>query len=95
MTVLSLENPAYVEQTKTAWAGCQPKGMRVVEYAGKGDPFFGGSADDRPLGCDGLILQRGSNEPRTEFQTIEAAHEAAKAIKNRRPGSLLGVMPWW
>lgn len=94
MTALSLENSAYVEQTRAAW-GSQPKGMRVVEYAGKGDPFFGGSADDRSLGCDGLILQRGSNEPRAEFQTIEAAHEAAKTIQNRRPGSLPGVMPWW
>jgi hypothetical protein len=95
MTALSLENPTYVEQARATWADCQPKGMRIVEYAGKGDPFFGGSADDRPLGCDGLILQRRSNEPRAEFQTIEAAHEAAKAIKNRRPEYLLGVVPWW
>lgn len=56
---------------------------------------FGGSADDRPLGIDGLILERGSNAPRAEFETIEQAHEATKAIKNRRPNSILGVLPSW
>lgn len=54
-----------------------------------------GFRDDCPLGVNGLILERGSNVRRAEFKTIEEAHEAAKAIKNRRPGSILGVLPWW
>jgi hypothetical protein len=75
--------------------GCLPKKMIVIEFCGDGDPFFGGSADDRPLGVDGLILERCSNEPRVEFGTIEEAHEAVKSIQNRRLDSLLGVLPWW
>jgi hypothetical protein len=95
MMVLSLENPAYVEQTKAKWRRCLPKGMNVIEFCGAGDPCFGGNADDRPLGINGLILERGSNEPRAEFKTIEEAHEAAKAVRNRRPNTILGVLPWW
>ncbi|MEW5888010.1 MAG: hypothetical protein AB1768_03015 [Pseudomonadota bacterium] len=95
MTTLSLENPAYVEQTKAQWGQCLPRRMGVIEFSGTGDPAFGGSADDRPLGIDGLILERGSNAPRAEFETIEQAHEATKAIKNRRPNSILGVLPSW
>ncbi len=94
MTRLSLEHPAYVEQTKAKWR-CQPKGMTVVEFFGSGDPAFGGNADDRSLGCNGLILERNSSVPCAEFQTIEAAHEVARAIKNRRPDTILGVLPWW
>lgn len=95
MTPLSLEDPAYVEQTKAQWGQCQPRRMGVIEFYGTGDPAFGGSADDRSLGFDGLILQRGSNGPRAEFETTEQAHAAAKAIKNRRPNSILGVLPSW
>ncbi len=95
MTSLSLENPAYVERTKSQWGQCLPRRMGVIEFSGTGDPAFGGSADDRPLGIDGLILERGSNAPRAEFETIEKAHEAARAIKNRRPDSILGVLPSW
>lgn len=95
MTHLSLENPAYVEQTKAQWGKRLPKRMGVVEFSGTGDPAFGGTADDRPLGVDGLILEWGSNAPRAEFETIEQAHEAAKAVKNRRPNSILGVLPSW
>lgn len=95
MTRRSLENPAYVEQTKAQWGQRLPRRMGVMEFSGTGDPFYGGSADDRPLGIDGLILKPGSNAPRSEFETIEQAHEAAKAIKNRRPNSILGVLPSW
>lgn len=95
MTALSLENPAYVEQTKARWGKCLPVKMGVVEFCGTGDPFFGGNADDRPLGVDGLILERASNESRAEFMTIEDAHDVAKIIENRRPDSILGVMPRW
>lgn len=94
MTRLSLEDPAYVEKMKAKWP-IPPKGMTVIEFYGDGDPFFGGTADDRPLGIGGSILDCGSIDPHAEFATIEDAHGAAKAIKNRRPGSILGVLPWW
>ncbi|MEW6163616.1 MAG: hypothetical protein AB1642_00995 [Pseudomonadota bacterium] len=89
-----LENPLYVAKTKRQWRS-PPLDMIVIEFHGDGDPAFGGNADDRPLGIDGLILERGSNAPRAEFKTIEEAHEAARAIKNRRPGSILGLLPRW
>lgn len=91
---LSLEDPAYVTSMKARWPA-MPRVMGVVEYSGTGDPFFGGSADDRPLGLDGRILPRLSPEPRAQFKTIEEAHTAATLINNRRPGSLLGVTPSW
>lgn len=90
----SLENPDYVANLKALWK-CPPKGMMVIEFSGDGDPAFGGSADDRALGKFDAILPRGSNEPRAEFTTIDAAHEAAKTISNRRPNSILGTAPWW
>lgn len=70
------------------------RGSNALSLPG-GDRIFGGNADDRPLGVNGLILERSSNEPRAEFKTIEEAHEAAKAIKNRRLDTILGVLPWW
>lgn len=94
MPSISLDDLAYVEKARAMWRS-QPIGMNVVEYYGNGDPFFGGNADDRPLGTNGQIIDRGSNEPRAVFTTIEEAHSAARAIPNRRPGSILGVIPWW
>lgn len=91
---LSLEQAGYVEKTKAAWPGL-PLGMHVIEYCGDGDPAFGGTADDRVLGIEGQILARHARTAVAEFATIEAAHEAAKVISNRRPNSLLGVAPWW
>lgn len=90
----SLEDPAYVTRVKSSWP-VQPACIGVVEYCGTGDPLFGGGADDRGLGVDGRILPRLSSAPRATFKTIEAAHEAAKLITNRRPDSVLGVTPCW
>ena len=95
MTPLSLENPVYVERTMSQWCQCLPRRIGVIEFSGTGDPAFCGSANDRPLGIDGFILERGSNAPRAEFETIEQVHEADNAIKNRRPNSILGVLPSW
>lgn len=97
---LSLEDPAYVVKTKSLWerSGCRaPLAMTVVEYLGHGDPAFGGAADDRALGPDGKILgwPERLNEKPVVFHTIDAAHAAAKLIKNRRDGSILGVCPVW
>lgn len=94
MSALSLENMAYVEKSLAQWPAL-PKSMIVIEYHGDGDPAFGGSADDRALGTEGEILPRCGIGQRAVFLTIEDAHQAAKVISNRRPGSVLGVAPTW
>lgn len=79
---------------KASWA-VLPKSMIVAEYHGSGDPFFGGKADDRVLGPCGSILPHAANQKAAFFSTIEEADEAARKITNRRPGSVLGVVPTW
>ena len=91
---MSLENQDYVHCVKAQW-GVLPTRMTVVEYCGKGDQFFGGSVDDRPLGKDGNIVAPTSNVESADFVTIEDAHEAAKNVANRRSSSVLGVIPYW
>lgn len=94
----SLEQPDAVGRIRGKWRGAEPKSMIVIEYCGNGDPAFGGTADDRALGPDGFILgfdQRLQKIEPMEFPTLEAAHEAAKQVKNRRPNSMLGVAPTW
>lgn len=90
----------YVEETRGSWdrRGIpEPVSLMVCEYHGDGDPAFGGQADDRMLGPDGVILsrdQRSRTQP-LEFGTLEQAHAAAAAVRNRRPGSVLGIVPRW
>ena len=68
----------------------------LLSFGETGIPFFGGTADDRPLGINGSILSRPRKRAEVAvFATIEQAHEAAKRIPNRRAGSLLGVVPTW
>lgn len=93
MTTVSLESAEYVVRIKALWNGCLPKSMKVAEFWGHGDAAYGGSGDDRLLGFNGEILARSSNDAPAIFATIEAAHEAAQAVTNRRAGSLLGVLP--
>lgn len=94
----SLEQPDAICRIRSKWRGAEPTSMTVIEYHGDGDPAFGGAADDRPLGPEGLILTRGEQlqgiKPRV-FATLEAAHDAAKQVKNRRPNSILGVATSW
>lgn len=90
----------WVEQQRMKWTNTgtpDPISMIVIEYWGDGDPAFGGSADDRTLAPDGQIHTRETSlkTGAAEFRTLEEAHEACKAIPNRRPGSLLGVAPSW
>ncbi len=95
--MLSLEMPQYVAHRKQCWAAAQPLSMIVIEYFGDGDPAFGGSADDRALGPAGVILDRQDRmhtQP-VSFSCIDDAHVAAKAIKNRRANTILGVAPIW
>lgn len=89
-----LTNPVYVEEVPARWTAA-PKSMIVVEYSGTGDPYFGGSMDDRPLGVDGLIKPPASKVETAMFATIQQAHIAALKVTNRRPGTILGVVPTW
>jgi hypothetical protein len=102
MNTMKLEpgQDGFIEQTRATWTARQtpePISMIVIEYCGTADPAFGGDADDRVLGPQGLILnreQRRASEP-VEFTTLEAAHEACKGITNRRPETILGIAPRW
>lgn len=90
----------FVEQVRAQWNArkyADPIRIFVIEYWGDGDPAFGGFADDRCLGINGEILdrqQRWETEP-AAFGSIEQAHEACKAISNRRKNSLLGIACDW
>lgn len=63
-----------------------------VEYWGRGDPFFGGNAEDRTLGRSGLFLT-GSHGPGevAAFDSAQAAQDAGEAAANRRPGGLISA----
>ena len=58
---LSLEQPEYVTRCVNRWRS-QPIDMIIIEYAGTGDPYFGGSAEDLPLGKNGDITDALSDE---------------------------------
>lgn len=68
--------------------------FEVIEFWGKGDPFFGGTADDRPLGKTGSFLTGGyAFSAVATFDTREAAQAAADAAPNRRAGGRISVIP--
>lgn len=97
MKRLSLEDPRYVDAMLTTWTGL-PVEMIVMEFYGTGDPLFEGRAEDRALGDHGTLLlhaDRMAGKEPARFKRIEEAHAAAKLILNRRPGSILGVVPTW
>lgn len=72
------------------------------EYWGDGDPFFGGSADDRALGQSGLFLTGVTlNHRPAVFISREDAILAGKRAANRREGGMISAstassrVPWW
>ena len=78
--------------------GSLPISMIVIEFLGTGDPIFGGQRDDRVLLESGQIegrVSRKGDEKAAVFKTVADAHKAAMQISNRRPGSILGVVPTW
>lgn len=86
-------DPAHQE---SLW-GSLPVSMKLMEYHGDGDPAFGGAADDRVVLTTGKVAERGlsvSDRP-AMFSTVAEAHRFAQAIPNRRPGSILGLVPKW
>lgn len=90
-----LECWSYVTAVKQRWR-VLPDHMMVMEFSGKGDPFFGGSACDLALGKCGRLLTRAAADSKTAvFSTIEEAHRVASKIPNRRPGTTLGIVPVW
>lgn len=73
-----------------------PIGYKVTEYWGKGDPMFGGSADDRPLCVCGQFKPSGTY--RLSDVAIIKTQEAAKAAADaatKRPGGLVSITPVW
>ena len=66
----------------------------ALEFHGKGDRVFGGSADDRVLGKRGAFLTGAgwSRADYARFATKAEALAAAEAATNRRPKSLLLAM---
>lgn len=92
--IMDLRDQAYVEAQKRAWR-VPPRSMIVMEFLGVGDPFFGGTADDRPLGISGRIVVPNALEDVAHFATIEEAHAAVQHVPNLRNGGVLGVLPTW
>jgi len=66
----------------------------VMEFHGKGDPYFGGAADDRVLGKRGLFLT-GVHSPGdyASFSSEGEALRAAELAPNRRSKGLLLALP--
>jgi hypothetical protein len=66
----------------------------ALEFHGTGDPFFGGSADDRVLGDGGKFLTGAGWSPKdyARFDTKAEALAAAEVASNRRKGSKLAAI---
>jgi hypothetical protein len=72
------------------YVGC-PDAFAVTEFFGRGDPFFGGSAEDRPLGVSGEFLAGSYHRLSVQrFTTRKLAEGSAKRAKTRN-GSLVSV----
>jgi hypothetical protein len=79
--------------------------IRVWEFFGTGDPFFGGSADDRVLHLRGMVpvflrsWERTAQDREARFNSVAAAQAAVdfahKALpQNLRPrkGAIISIM---
>jgi len=72
-----------------------PSGYFIMEFFGTGDPFFGGHADDRPVGEDMRPhINNHLCKPKV-FPTKEQAIAAFDQVQGRRSGSLLGVVSYY
>ena len=60
-----------------------------MEFHGQGDPFFGGSADDRILLTDGRFGHSSESNPPARFSDMNAALEAGRRAGNRRDSALI------
>lgn len=69
-------------------------GYTVCEFYGTGDPFFGGTASDRPLGVSGEFLSGTYHLSQVaQFADYWDAERAAYAAANRRRGGKIGIIP--
>jgi len=62
------------------------------EFHGRGDPFFGGSADDRILLTDGSFGHSSAAAKAARFETLAEAGEAGRHASNRRVGALISAV---
>lgn len=66
-----------------------------MEFSGLGDPFFGGSGDERTLLENGKFGHCLPGTPaRALFDTDEQALVAGSRADNLRTGAELGAIPW-
>ena len=88
-----------IEGRKKIWFErnqCLPNEIYVMEFYGSGDPYFGGTADDRLLTVNGDIWNGKYPKPDAKvFSSIEEAAQAAALITNRRENSVLGLIPYF
>lgn len=70
------------------------QGARFVcfEFHGRGDPFFGGQADDRILLTDGSFGHSSPAAKAARFETMVEAAEAGRRASNRRDGALISAI---
>jgi hypothetical protein len=69
-------------------------GYTVCEFHGTGDRYFGGTADDRPLGTSGSFLTGCYlRDEIAEFATVAEAQAALDAAPNKRTGGNVGIIP--
>ena len=79
--------------------------IRVWEFSGSGDPFFGGSADDRVLHLRGMVpvflrsWEKTSQDHEARFTTVAAAqaavdfaHRALPQQFRPRKGAIISIM---
>ena len=65
-----------------------------MEFHGTGDPYFGGSADDRVLGRNGAFLTGvHSRSDYGSFPSKDSALRAGDRAINRRPKGKLLALP--
>jgi hypothetical protein len=68
-------------------------GYEVIEFHGTGDPWFGGSADDRPLGASGQFLSGVYSWGEVaRFSTAAEASAAAEAAPKRKGGRVAVIL---
>lgn len=63
-----------------------------MEFYGQGDPFFGGSAEDRTLLTNGCFGHSSECTPPARFVDMRTALEAGRKAFNRRDSAFLSAI---
>ena len=63
-----------------------------MEFHGRGDPFFGGNADDRILLTDGSFGHSSAGTPAARFMTMAEAAAEGRLASNRREAALISAI---